>query len=241
MLLNQLNCMIFNVFFISAVCLPGGGLRIMGHPTISMKKYKFYQPLFLDLMVELQYFWKHFTYAFNSFARVLSPDQQKNVSSPGIIWQFAQLIKQFSLQLSTHPYSVSTRAHVSPSFSSCPWTSALSPSISNLPHATYTSSVPINTSERSHRPALWPCPRLSGRTGPEAVGCGITLSQVSVGHLGDRWAPVSSSDPPSFNPRWDGVREHWLWCYMWQGWIKDELTVAREDKRHQGYGWAAAG
>lgn len=45
--------MIFSVFFISTVCLPGG-LRIMGHSTISTKKYKFYQPLYLDLMVELQ-------------------------------------------------------------------------------------------------------------------------------------------------------------------------------------------
>lgn len=86
-----------------------------------------------------------------------------------------------------------------------------------------------------------PCPRLSEHTGPEAAGCSISLSRVSVGHLCDRWAAVSSSDPPCCSPRWDGVREHWLWCYMWQGWIKDELTVAGEDKRDNAYGWGAAG
>lgn len=73
-----------------------------------------------------------------------------------------------------------------------------------------------------------PCPRLSEHTGPEAAGCGISLSRVSVGHLCDRWAAVSSSDPPCFSLRWDGVREHWLWCYTWRG--ESKMSWRRQGK-----------
>lgn len=60
---------------------------------------------------------------------------------------------QSSPSLSGHPYSVYTWTHLSDSVSSsvAPWTSPPLPSsISNLPCATYTSVVPINTSAQSH-------------------------------------------------------------------------------------------
>lgn len=99
--------------------------------------------------------------------RVHQTNFKKTLQSRSLIWQSSI---QSSLQLSTHPYSVSTLTHVSPSFSSCPWTSpALSPSILNLPHATHTSSLPINTGERSHCPALWPLSPAVGAHGTR--GC----------------------------------------------------------------------
>lgn len=57
--------------------------------------------------------------------------------------------------------------------------------------------------------------------------CHKSVSGTSVID-GPRWAALTH---PASGPRRGGVREHWLWCCMWQGWIKDELTVAGEDKR----------
>lgn len=126
-------------------------------------------------------------------------------------------------------------SHVDPSLSRCslhfiistPWTyPSLAASISNLPHATCTSTVLINTGARSHCATLWPTPCLSEQTGLEACGFSISLSQSPVAQVFDRWALVSGSDPLCCSAHLDSVREHWLWCYSWQGWIRAELMVA---------------
>lgn len=135
--------------------------------------------------------------------------------------------------------------HIAPSLSlpfifSTTWTSPpFPPSICNLPHATYTSAVPINTRAWSHCAALWPPPHPSEHTRPEACGFSISLTQGPVAQVCDRWGLVSSADPLCCSAHLDGVRKHWLWCYSWQGWIRAELMVAGEDKRDHGYGWGA--
>lgn len=134
-----------------------------------------------------------------------------------------------SLQLSCHPYSTRTLTHLSTVlfiFSTLWTSSSLPPSISNLPHASYTSTVLINTRARSHCAALWPPPCLSEHTGLEAHGSSISLSWGPVAQVCDRWALVSGSDPTCCSAHLNGVREHWLWCYSWQGWIRAELMVA---------------
>lgn len=121
----------------------------------------------------------------------------------------------------------------------CPWSSPpLRPSICNLPHATYTFTMPITTGARSHCLALWHFPSLSENREPEAGSFSISLSQGPVGQLCDRWALAGDCEPLCCSTQLDGVREHWLWCYSWHGWICAELMEAGEDKRHQGYGWA---
>lgn len=167
----------------------------------------------------------------------IKPLKKYIFSSWSLMWQLSQQLSENPI-LSPTVWSSIFRLHIDPSLRLClifysPWTSPPLPSsISNLPRATYTSVVPINTSAQSHCSALWPSCRLSEHTGPEAGnGFSISLSQVPVGQVCDRWVLVSSADPPCRRTRFGGVREHWLWCCSWQGSIRPERTAAGEDKR----------
>lgn len=85
-----------------------------------------------------------------------------------------------------------------------------------------------------------PFPALSEHTGPETHGFSVSLSPGPVARVCDRWALASSSDPPCCGAHMDGVREHWLWCYLWQV-VNQVWADGRQgkDKRDQGYGWGA--
>lgn len=103
------------------------------------------------------------------------------------MWQFFQQLSENPILTPTILSSI-FHPHIDPSLSlpfifSTPWTSPpLPPSISNLPHATYTSAVPINTRARSHCAALWPPPCLSEHPRPAAsvLVCHRALSRRSV-------------------------------------------------------------
>lgn len=148
------------------------------------------------------------------------------------MWQSS---KQYSLQLSTHPYSVDTLTHVSPSFSSCQWTSpALSPSISNLPHATHTSSVPINT-ENDH--IVLPFDPWRSTREPRSLAavlvCHKSLSGTSVID-GPWWAALTHPASACGGMAWgsidyDAIRDRGesKMSWRWQGKTK-ETTVMDE-------------
>lgn len=82
----------------------------------------------------------------------------------------------------------------------------ISQSILTLPQASHTPIMPINAGARSQRAALWP------------LLPAFRSVRNSVAQVCDRWALVEKLWPNKLQlSRGQCVREHWLWCYFWQG------------------------